>query len=127
MILPRSDTRSNPLAKSLKDNSHPLSANDLKTIVARHLPAWFRACAAKADAIVLHEGSFGTSEGELLLFACAIKYAANVGKTVHVTYGLARVSSSATLHVPKHAVEGVYRDRPSSRGSSRRTKISRRR
>jgi hypothetical protein len=113
------------LPKSPKDNSHPLSIEELGRIVARHLPEWFRACAAKPDAIVLHEAAFGTSKSELFLFACAIKYAANVGKTVHVTAGRAESSGSSVLQVPKRAIQATYRDRPGSHSTRRPRKTSR--
>jgi hypothetical protein len=113
------------LPNSTKDNSDPLSVDELRRIVARHLPAWFRACAAKANTIVLHEAAFGTSKGELFLFASAIKYAANMGKTVHVTCERIDSGGSSALQVPKHAIEGVYRDRPGSRGSKHPRKTSR--
>jgi hypothetical protein len=60
----------------------------------------------------MHEAAFGTSEGELFLFACAIKYAAAAGKTVHVTCGGGRNSSAGPdSKVSKDfSVEGVYRD-----------------
>ena len=73
----------------------------------------------------MHEAAFGTSKGELFLFACAIKYAANVGKTVHVTCGGTKSDGSSALQVPKHAIEGTYRDRPGSHGSKHPRKTSR--
>src|SRR5205823_9474132 len=65
----------------------PLDPAVLRDIVRKHLPAWFRACAASAEIIVMHEGSFGTSAGEILLLGCALKYAGISGKTVHMTSG----------------------------------------
>jgi len=57
----------------------------LRRIIAKQLPAWKRACAASdSNAIVLHESAFGRSHSELLLLACAIKYAALAKKTVHI-------------------------------------------
>ena len=65
------------------NNADPLSKSELRSLIARHLPAWLRACDADdGDSIVLHEASFGTSTHELFLFACAIKYAAAKGKHV---------------------------------------------
>jgi len=72
----------------------------------------------------LHEAAFGTSKGELFLFACAIKYAANMGKTIHVTGGRSESGGSSALPVPKHAIEGTYRDRPGSRASKHPKKPS---
>jgi len=60
----------------------------LSRIIAKRLPAWKRACAASdANAIVLHESAFGRSHSELLLLACAIKYAALNNKTIHIDCG----------------------------------------
>jgi hypothetical protein len=73
-------------------NTKPLneqfSDDDLRRIVAKQLPAWKRACTASdANAIVLHESAFGRSHSELLLLACAIKYAALNKKNVHIASG----------------------------------------
>src|SRR5205823_3962994 len=76
-----------PMATSRKRRAEFLSLEKLRDIVEKHLPAWFTACSSDTEAIVMHEAAFGTSRGELLLFACAIKYAAHKGKTVHVTCG----------------------------------------
>jgi hypothetical protein len=65
-----------------------LSAADILALVRDHLPAWIRACeASDADAIALHESEFGTTTAELVLFACAIKFAATYGKNVYVACG----------------------------------------
>jgi hypothetical protein len=85
----------------------------LRDIVRKHLPAWFRACAASADIIVMHEHSFGTSAGEILLLGCALKYAAISGKTVHVTSGKKRdVSRAKSKPI---SIEAIYREEQSSR------------
>jgi hypothetical protein len=92
------------------DSAEPLSETQLRSFIARHLPAWQQACDAdEGDSIVLHEASFGTSTRELLLFACAIKYAAAKGKHVHVAAGSGRVrhEPEAVLKAPLSA---VYRE-----------------
>lgn len=106
------------------DSAEPLSEAQLRSFIARHLPAWQQACdAGEGDSIVLHEASFGTSTHELLLFACAIKYAAAKGKHVHVAAG-----SGGTRHEPEAVLNAqlgaVYREnsagkhrRPTRRGS----------
>gem|GEM_PF-2038333 len=89
------------------DSAEPLSETQLRSFIARHLPAWQQACDAEdGDSIVLHEASFGTSTHELLLFACAIKYAATKGKHVHVVSGTG---------ITKHELEAVLR--PAALGS----------
>jgi hypothetical protein len=100
------------------DSAEPLSETQLRSFIARHLPAWQQACdAEEGDSIVLHEASFGTSTHELLLFACAIKYAAAKGKHVHVAAGSGRVrhKPEAVLKAPLGA---VYRE--NSAGKYRR-------
>ena len=92
------------------DSAEPLSETQLRSFISRHLPAWQQACdAEEGDSIVLHEASFGTSTHELLLFACAIKYAAAKGKHVHVAAGSGRVrhEPEAVLKAPLGA---VYRE-----------------
>lgn len=92
------------------DSAEPLSETQLRSFIARHLPAWQQACdAGEGDSIVLHEASFGTSTHELLLFACAIKYAAARGKHVHVAVGAdsARHEPEAVLKAP---LGTVYRE-----------------
>jgi hypothetical protein len=65
-----------------------LTVIQLTEIVESRLPGWKKACGSPmADAIVLHELAFGTSDDELFLLACAIKYAAHRGKNVHVVCG----------------------------------------
>jgi hypothetical protein len=102
----------------------PLSLEDLRRVVQKHLPAWSKACASDADAIVMHGEAFGTSEGELLLFACAIKYAMHRGKTVHVTSererDAAHSANTAKLGGP------IYRE-TRSRANSTATPVKRRR
>jgi hypothetical protein len=92
------------------DSAEPLSETQLRSFISRHLPAWQQACDAEdGDSIVLHEASFGTSTHELLLFACAIKYAAAKGKHVHVAAGGGRIrhEPEAVLEAPLRA---VYRE-----------------
>ena len=84
-----------------------LSSDDLRKIVAEHLPAWLKACAEDTEIIAMHEEAFGTSGGELFLFACAIKYATQKGKIVHVTCG-------GDAQVPPElafGIEATYRER----------------
>ncbi len=100
------------------DSAEPLSERELRSLIARHLPAWLQACDADdGDSIVLHEAAFGTSTHELFLFACAIKYAAAKGKHVHVAAGSgrARHEPEAVLKAPLGA---VYRE--NSAGKYRR-------
>jgi len=88
-----------------------LSDSELLWIIEKHLPAWLSACnAADSDGIVLHEAAFGTSPHELFLFACAIKYAAAKGKTVHIAIGTTeeKVTAKPTDGV---AIVGTYRER----------------
>jgi hypothetical protein len=92
------------------DSAEPLTETQLRSFIAKHLPAWQQACDAEdGDSIVLHEASFGTSTHELLLFACAIKYAATKGKHVHVATG-----SGRTRHEPEAVLKAplgaVYRE-----------------
>jgi len=97
-----------------------LSQEDLERIVGKKLPGWKRAClSSEADAIVLHELAFGMSGRELLLFACAIKYAAAKGKNVHVVCGRADGSQAAEGAVPEARFAGQYRDTPPSTSSPR--------
>jgi hypothetical protein len=52
------------------DSAEPISEAELRSLIARHLPAWQKACDADdAESIVLHEASFGTSTRELFLLA----------------------------------------------------------
>src|SRR5258707_6869232 len=77
------------------DSAEPISEAELRSLIARHLPAWQQACDADdAESIVLHEASFGSSTRELFLFACAIKYAAAKGKHVHVAAGTGKAAQS---------------------------------
>jgi hypothetical protein len=70
-----------------------------------------RACeASDTDAIALHEAEFGTTTTELLLFACAIKFAAKQGKNVYVTCGQA--SGSPEDVVSSAHFVAVYREQP---------------
>jgi len=84
----------------------------LRDIVRKHLPAWFRACAASAEIIVMHEEAFGTSPGEILLLGCALKYAGISGKTVQVTSGKKPAASRSKLK--PISIEAIYREKPSS-------------
>src|SRR5438876_110389 len=72
-----------PMPSVHKLSAASLPPSELQAIVRKHLPAWFKACAADAETIVMHEESFGASGGELFLLGCALKYAARSGKTVH--------------------------------------------
>lgn len=88
----------------------PLSDIELLGIIEKHLPAWLSAChSADSQAIVLHEAAFGTSPHELLLFACAIKYAAAKGKTVHVAVGKTGGKTEAKA-AGAAAIVGTYRE-----------------
>lgn len=93
------------------NNAEPLSEAEIRSFIARYLPAWQQACDADdSDSIVLHEASFGTSTYELFLFACAIKYAATKGKHVHVAAG-----TGSTTHHPESVLHSaplgtVYRE-----------------
>jgi len=70
------------------DAPEDLTPAEILSLVRMHLPAWTRACeASDTDGIALHESEFGTSSTELLLFACAIKFAAGKGKNVYVACG----------------------------------------
>jgi hypothetical protein len=105
----------------------PLDPAVLRDIVRKHLPAWFRACAASAEIIVMHEESFGTSAGEILLLGCALKYAGISGKTVHVTSGKKKTATSRSKSKPI-AIETIYREeRSSSLARDARTFLGRRR
>jgi hypothetical protein len=102
------------------DSAEPLSETQLRSFIAKNLPAWQQACDAEdGDSIVLHEASFGTSTHELLLFACAIKYAAAKGKHVHVAVGggRARHEPEAVLKAPLGA---VYREDTPGKHHARR-------
>jgi hypothetical protein len=93
------------------DSAEPLSEADLRSFITRHLPAWQQACDADdAESIVLHEASFGTSTRELVLFACAIKYAAAKGKHVYVTTGPGRIRRAPETVLPGAALGFVYRE-----------------
>jgi hypothetical protein len=110
------------------DSAEPISEAELRSLIARHLPAWQQACDADdADSIVLHEASFGSSTRELFLFACAIKYAAAKGKHVHVTTGPGRIRRAPETVLPEAALGVVYREEtprkrhaPVRRGSAKR-------
>jgi hypothetical protein len=93
------------------DSAEPISEADLRSLIARHLPAWQQACDADdAESIVLHEASFGSSTRELFLFACAIKYAAAKGKHVHVATGPGRIRRAPETLLPDAALGVVYRE-----------------
>jgi hypothetical protein len=115
------------LESSNFDSAEPLSETQLRSFIARHLPAWQQACDAEdGDSIVLHEASFGTSTHELLLFACAIKYAAAKGKYVHVAAGngRARHEPEAVLKAPLGA---VYRENAAGKHRTRTRRHAKRR
>jgi hypothetical protein len=89
------------------------SPEDLERIVGNKLPGWKRACTeSDADAIVLHELAFGMSGSELLLFSCALKYAALKGKNVHVVCGRADGAKAIEGALPEARFAGQYRDTP---------------
>jgi hypothetical protein len=91
-----------------------LSAADILSLVREHLPAWMRACeATDTDAIALHEAEFGTSATELILFACAIKFAAKKGKNVYVTCDGKLVSPKKRVRSGRFVA--VYREMPTSK------------
>jgi len=93
------------------DSAEPISEAELRSLIARHLPAWQQACDADdAESIVLHEASFGSSTPELILFACAIKYAAAKGKHVHVATGPGRTRRAPEILLPDAALGSVYRE-----------------
>jgi hypothetical protein len=93
------------------DSAEPISEAELQSLIARHLPAWQQACDAyDAESIVLHEASFGSSTRELILFACAIKYAAAKGKHVHVATGPGRVRRAPETVLPEAELGVVYRE-----------------
>jgi hypothetical protein len=93
------------------DSAKPLSETELRSLIARHLPAWQQACDADdAESIVLHEASFGSSSDELFLFACAIKYAAAKGKHVHVATGPGTTTHAAETVLPEATLGSVYRE-----------------
>ena len=112
----------------LPNPEESLEADDLRRIVERYLPAWKRACtAADMDGIVLHELAFGSSGHELLLFACAIKFAAANGKDVHV---LCRKGDSSSPRKARSAMRdriAVYRERMPGPPAKTRGKASRKR
>jgi hypothetical protein len=111
-------------------NAEPLSEAEIRLLIARHLPAWLRACDADdGDSIVLHESSFGTSTHELFLFACAIKYAAAKGKHVHVASGTGRTKREPEKVLRSALLGSVYREdppgkrqKPTRRPNPKRTK-----
>ncbi|HEY2091305.1 MAG TPA: hypothetical protein VGJ81_05420 [Thermoanaerobaculia bacterium] len=97
---------------SPKTTPEHLTAEDILALVRDHLPAWMRACeASDSDAIALHESEFGTTTMELLLFACAIKFAATNGKNVYVACGRIGNEGSGEL-VEGGRFVAVYREEP---------------
>ncbi len=94
-----------------RPSSEHLSPADILALVRDHLPAWMRACeAADTAAIALHEAEFGTTTTELLLFACAIKFAAKKGKNVYVTCDQGN-GSPEDIVSSEHFI-AVYREQP---------------
>jgi hypothetical protein len=103
-----------------KTRSEPLLSPDkLRNIVEKRLPAWFKACASDTEAIVMHEAAFGTSRGELFLFACAIKYAAQKRKTVHVIFGSRRWRSAESADSSEVEVHREVEENPVRRPAPR--------
>ena len=115
-----------PMDQIPPPSSEPLSDKELKAFIARHLPAWLSASDANdADSIVLHEAAFGTSTHELLLFACAIKYAATKGKHVHVVSGVGKARHQPETALPHPEVSSVYRDSGATKQSAARRAVKR--
>src|SRR3954452_4035245 len=93
------------------DSAEPISEEELRSLIARHLPTWQQACDTDdSESIVLHEASFGSSTRELFLFACAIKYAAAKGKHVHVAAGPGRTRRAPETVLPGAAFGSAYRE-----------------
>jgi hypothetical protein len=115
------------MTQTLPDSSEPLSDDNLKAFIARHLPAWLHASDADdADSIVLHEAAFGRSQHELILFACAIKYAATKGKHVHVVSGAGDMRQKPETALPHPGVTSVYRESGGATGTKSRRASKRR-
>jgi hypothetical protein len=112
-------TRARRTTAALRIKASSLSQDELRDIILKHLPAWARACAAESEAIVLHETAFGTSDGELFLFGCAIKYAAGAGKAVHVTCGKDSTRGYRTPFPPP-SIQEIYRDASKPRRNIKR-------
>jgi hypothetical protein len=102
------------------------SDDELRHIVAKQLPAWKRACTATdTNTIVLHESAFGRSHSELLLLACAIKYAALNNKGIHIVSNETdptpeagsprKVKSIRTYRERQHASTGHHSRRKNTR------------
>ena len=99
-------------------SSKHLSAADILSLVRDHLPAWMRACeATDTAAIALHEAEFGTTTTELLLFACAIKFAARKGKNVYVSCGQGN-GPHEDIASSEHFI-AVYREQPHAESATR--------
>jgi hypothetical protein len=95
------------------DALEDLTPAEILSLVRMHLPAWTRACeASDTDGIALHESEFGTSSAELLLFACAIKFAAGNGKNVYVACG--KGTTPSVMVPPAHPFT-VVRERTKRR------------
>src|SRR5216117_3288605 len=111
-------------------NRAHFSDEDLRRIIAKQLPAWKRACAASdASAIVLHESAFGRSHSELLLLACAIKYAALSNKNIHIVCGESGRRANSRPRPRIDASVRTYHEhkRTATGGPSRRKKACRNR
>jgi hypothetical protein len=107
------------------DSAEPISEAELRSLIARQLPAWQQACDADdAESIVLHEASFGSSTRELFLFACAIKYAAAKGKHVHVATGPGRTRRAPGTVLPEATLGMVYRENTAKKEPSPGRRIS---
>jgi hypothetical protein len=111
------------IIKSYRSMYYPefeeLTEDELLALVRRHLPAWRQACdAPDTDAIALHESEFGSSTTELLLFACAIKFAATKGKSVYVACGKGGASPDGVLS----SRVTVFRDTAPTSGTPARGK-----
>lgn len=98
--------------------SAKFSSAEISKLIESHLPAWRDACDADADTILVHEGAFGASPDELMLLACALKYAAYRRKNVHVMW---RIDSNSP-HVAGRRVEidATFRETESRRTTKRK-------
>jgi hypothetical protein len=108
-LRPRNTLHTLPVPHPRRIPPRSLGPDELRKIVKKYLPAWLKACAADADAIVMHEAAFSSAGGDLFLLGCALKYAAHSGKTVHVTCGGKAGRSGPALR--SVSFEAVYRER----------------
>jgi hypothetical protein len=90
-----------------------LSPAQIRRLIEKDLPAWLEACASDADTILMHQRSFGTTADELMLLGCALKYAAQRHKDVHVTWHLNE--KKPRLAGRRVAIDATYREANHSR------------